>query len=219
MKIDSYDTLLAEAKNWSGRTDLTDDQYNSFIYFTGSMANQLLRIAPMEFTAILDVTEDGHVTIPFDFLELKSMTAFFDNDDSVPLTRVAWEQYVNYVNDDDNANATQPHYFSQQGAFWFLAPRPAVGTKVTCHYFRTLPDIQPDAQTNWLVQLSPLTYLYGTLHFLHLFIYDEERAAYWLEKMQGEITRLQLMYDTSLHTGSSLQVRSVLNSGDTSDVL
>lgn len=219
MKINSYDTLLAEAKNWSGRTDLTDDQYNSFIFFTGSMANQLLRVAPMENTVILDVTEDGHVSIPFDFLELKSLTAFFNDDDSVPLSRVAWEQYINYVNDDDNATVSQPAYFAQQGPFWFLAPKPAVGTKVTCHYFRSMPDIQPTDQTNWLVQLSPLTYLYGTLHFLHLFIYDEERAAYWLEKMQGELTRIQGMYDSTTHTGSSLQVRAQLNSGDTSNVI
>jgi hypothetical protein len=219
MKINSYDTLLAEAKNWSGRSDLTDDQYNSFIYFTGSMANQLLRVAPMENTVILDVTEDGHVTIPADFLELKSLTAFFNSDDSVPLTRVAWEQYINYVNDDANATVTQPSYFAQQGAFWFLAPKPAVGTKVTCHYFRTMPDIQSTDQVNWLVQMSPLTYLYGVLHFLYLFIFDEERAAYWLEKLQGELTRLQLMYDSTTHSGSSLQVRAVTNSGDNPDGL
>ena len=206
MKINSYDTLLAEAKNWSGRTDLTDDQYNSFTYFTGSMANQLLRIAPMEWTVILDVTEDGHVIIPPDLLELKSLTAFFNDDNSVPLQYIAWEQFVNNVNLDDNDD--QPLYFSRQGGFWFISPKPAVGTKVTCHYFRTMPDISADDQTNWLVQLSPLTYLYGTLHFLHLFVYDEERAAYWLEKMQGELTRLQLMFDSSEYAGTSLQVRS-----------
>lgn len=218
MKINSYDTLLAEAKNWSGRTDLTDDQYNSFIFFTGSMANQLLRVAPMEWTVILDVSEDGHVVIPPDLLELKSLTAFFNDDNSVPLVRVAWEQFINYVN-DDTLSETQPLYFSQQGGFWFLAPKPTLGTKVTCHYFRTVPDIQPAEQTNWLVQLSPLTYLYGTLHFLHLFIYDEERAAYWLEKMQGELTRIQLLYDSTTHSGSSLQVRSNLTPGDASNGL
>lgn len=217
MKITTYDSLLTEAKNWSGRRDLTDDQYNSFIYFTGSMANQLLRVAPMEWTLILDVTEDGHVVIPPDFLELKSLTAFFDSNDSVPLTRVSWEQYINYVNDDSTPDDTQPRYFAQQGGFWFLAPSPPLGTKVTCHYFRTMPDIEPDEQTNWLIQVSPLTYLYGTLHFLHLFVFDEERAAYWLEKMQGEITRLQLMYDTSTHSGSSLQVRSNMTPGDSSN--
>ncbi len=213
MKINSYDTLLAEAKNWSGRTDLTDDQYNSFIYFAGSMANQLLRVAPMEWTTILDVAENGSVIIPPDLLELKSLTAFYNDEDSVPLTRVAWEQFVNYYNGADSSE-TQPFHFAQQGGFWFLVPKPAEGTKVTCHYFRTMPDIQPEEQTNWLVQLSPLTYLYGTLHFLHLFVYDEERAAYWLEKMQGELSRIQMLYDSTTHSGSSLQVRSRDNPGD-----
>lgn len=206
MKIDSYDTLLAEVKNWSGRVDLTDDQYNSFIYFTGSLANQLLRVAPMEWTVILDVSEDGHIIIPSDFLELRSLTAFFNDDDSVPLQYIAWDQFVNNVNLDNNDD--QPLYFSRQGGFWFLSPKPALGTQVTCHYFRTMPDISQEDQINWLVQLSPLSYLYGTLHFLHLFVMDEERAAYWLDKFQAELTRLQLMYDKSEYTGTSLQVRS-----------
>lgn len=206
MKINSYDTLLSEVKNWSGRVDLTDDQYSSFIYFTGSLANQLLRVAPMEWTVILDVSEDGHVIIPEDFLELRSLTAFFNSDDSVPLQYIAWEQFVNNVNLDDNND--QPLYFSRQGGFWFLSPKPAVGTQVTCHYFRTMPDISEEDQINWLVQLSPLSYLYGTLHFLYLFVFDEERAAYWLDKFQAELTRLQLMYDKSEYTGTSLQVRS-----------
>lgn len=218
MRINTYPSLLAEAKNWSGRTDLTDEQYNSFIFFAGSMANQLLRIAPMEWTVVLDISEDGHVVVPFDLLELKSLTALFDDESSVPLQRIAWEQYVNYVNDTDPSE-TQPLFFSQQGAYWFVTPVPAPGAKVTCHYYRVMPDIDQDNPVNWLVQLSPLTYLYGTLHFLHLFVYDEERAAYWLEKMQGELSRIQLMNDTAEHAGSSLRIRDRQNPGDTPDVL
>lgn len=206
MKITTYDSLITEVKNWFNRADISDTQYHSFTYFAGSMANQLLRVAPMEWTSILDVSPDGHVVIPPDFLELKSITAAYNDENSVPLQRVAWDQFVNYLNGATDAD-TQPTYFGEQGGFWFLGPLPKVGTKVTVHYFRTMPDIDVQNQTNWLVQLSPLTYLYGTLHFAYLYVMDEERAQYWLDKMNGELTRLQLMYDSAKYTGSALRVR------------
>lgn len=214
MKITTYDELIAEAKNWSGRTDLTDDQYHSFSYLTGSMASQILRVAPMEWTTVITVGPDGQVVIPPDFYELKSLTWEYNDDDSKPLQQVSWEQFVNYRNGATATADTDTKWFAQQGPFWFLAPNPVSGTSVTCHYFRTIPDIDAVNQTNWLVQLSPLTYLYGVLHFLHLFVYDEERGEYWRQKMEGELARLQNMYDSSLYKGTRLAVQSLKQPGD-----
>lgn len=216
MKITTYDTLIQEAKNWSGRTDLTDDQYHSFSYLAGSMASQILRVAPMEWTVIIDVGPDGQVVIPPDFYELKSLTWEFNEDTSVPLQQISWTQFINYRNGATQAGDTSgSKWFAQQGGFWFLAPNPSVqGTKVTCHYFRTIPDIDQQNQTNWLVQLSPLTYLYGVLHFLHLFVYDEERGEYWRQKMEGELSRIQNLYDSSQYKGTVLAVQSKDQPGD-----
>lgn len=214
MKITTYDTLIQEAKNWSGRTDLTDDQYHSFSYLTGSMASQVLRVAPMEWTVVIDVGPDGQVVIPFDFYELKSLTWENNAEDSVPLQQIGWHQFINYRNGATADGDQESRFFAQQGPFWFLSPNPAPGTKVTCHYFRTIPDIGPTEQTNWLIQLSPLTYLYGTLHFLHLFVYDEERGEYWRGKLEGELQRIQNLYDSSLWKGTLLSVQSKAQPGD-----
>lgn len=216
MKISTYDELITEAKNWSGRSDLTDEQYHSFSYFTGSMASQILRVAPMEWTTIIDVGEDGQVVIPPDFYELKSLTWAYDSETSVPLQQVSWTQFVNYRNAATKQQEDQAKFFAQQGPFWFLSPAPDFDkpSAVTCHYFRTIPDIDSTNQTNWLIQLSPLTYLYGVLHFLHLFVYDEERAEYWRAKMAGEIDRIQMMYETSLYKGTVLAVQNKDNPGD-----
>lgn len=218
MKITTYDELIQEAKNWSGRNDLTDDQYHSFSYLSGSMASQILRVTPMEWTTIIDVDVDGHALIPYDFYELKSLTWAFDSDTSVPLQQVSWPQFVNYVNGAE-ASDTNAKWFSQQGAFWFLAPKPLPGSKVTCHYFRAAPDIGPMEPTNWLLQVSPLTYLYGVLHFLHLFVMDEERGEYWRQKMEGELARIQNMYESSLYKGTLLAVQNKDQPGDYGYVL
>lgn len=212
MKVATYDSLLKELKGWSNRNDITDEQYGSFIYMAGSLASQTLRVVAMENVELLDVSPDGHVVIPPDYLQLKSLSHAWDTEDSVPLSRIAWDQYINYLNADINAFA--PHFFARQGPYWFIAPKPPAGGKVTCHYYRTMPDINPDEQTNWLVQMSPLTYLYGALHFFCLFTFDEERAEFWLKKFQSELIRIQEMNDNSEYAGASLAVRSKEYNGD-----
>lgn len=206
MKIASFDELIAAVKSWSNRDDLSDDLIASFTYMAGSMASQILRVPAMESIALLEVNEHGHVIIPPDFVQLKAMTHEWDSEHSVPLSIVAWDQYVNYLNSDIQAYA--PHFFARQGPYWFIAPKPAAGTKVTCHYYRTMPDIGPTEQFNWLVQMSPLSYLYGSLHFLNLYVMDEARADFWLTKFQGELIRIQQMNDLAEHAGTSLTVRS-----------
>lgn len=218
MAINTYADLVREIRNWSNRKDLTDDEIQSFVYFAGSLANQALRVVAMENSVILDVTEDGHCVIPFDFQELRSLTASFNSNSSVPLEKIAWDQYINYVN-DASWNDKTPRFFARQGPYWFLAPAPNVATKLTCHYYRTMPDISDTEPTNWLIDMSPMCYLYGSLHFLFLYVFDEERAAFWQEKFKGEIERLQNMNDTAEYRGTSLTVRNRTTQGANSNGL
>lgn len=212
MRIANYTDLLTSLKDWSNRSDLSEEVLGNFVYLTGSLACQTLRVPAMENTMILDVTADGHVNLPFDLLELRSLTHAWNSEKSVPLSRIAWDQYVNYLN--AGIPDYSPHFFARQGPYWFIAPKPPEASKVTCHYYRTLPDLSPQEQTNWLVQMSPLTYLFGSLHFLHLYIFDEERADFWLKKFQGEIIRIQAMSDEAEYAGASLAIRSKEYNGD-----
>lgn len=207
MAYETFSELLGLVKGWSNRRDLTDENFYNFIFFAGNMANQLLRVPAMENTLVLDVSVDGQVVIPYDFMELRSLTANFGSTDSVPLERIAWDQFINYYNDDSNPNNTQPLYFARQGAFWFLTPNPGDTVKVTCHYYRAMPDINIDEPTNWLTELSPMTYVFGALHYLYLYLMDDDRAQYWLVKFQDEISRIQAVSDKAEYSGSSLSVK------------
>ena len=207
MSISTYGDILRQVKMWANRSDLTDEQYNSFIFFSGNIANQLLRVPAMESTLILDVTPDGHVSIPFDFLELRSMTYAWGTSDSQPLSRLAWDQFVTYYN-SPNSIDTGIKYFSRQGPFWFLSAKPEAGSKITVHYYRAMPDINSTEQVNWLSKLSPMTYIFGALHYLYMFVQEEERAAYWKNLFNEELGRIQMLGDNSEYKGSSLAVRS-----------
>jgi hypothetical protein len=208
MAYETYSSIVTLVKSWSNRRDLTDENFYNFIYFAGNMANQILRVPAMENTVILEVSPDGHLVIPYDFLELRSLTALFNDQLSVPLERIAWDQFINYKQDDLLNNETNPMYFARQGAYWFLTPQPAAGSKVTCHYYRSMPDVNVDEQENWLTNLSPMTYVFGALHFLYLYLMDDDRAQYWLDKFNGELARLQSLADDAEYKGTSLTIRN-----------
>lgn len=204
MVIATYDDLRQLVRRWANRIDLEDQDVDSFIFFAGNAANQVLRVPAMEWTEILEVTEGGKVTIPFDFLELRSITAEWDSTGSYPLERVAWDQFVNYRN-RDNSNSTR--YFARQGAYFWINAELPVGAKVTMHYYRAMPDISDEQPRNWLLDLSPMAYLYGALHYAHLFLFNEERAEYWKLKYQSELERIQNLATAGEYNGSSLTVR------------
>jgi len=206
MAYETYTEILNLVKTWSNRRDITDDTFFNFIHFAGNMATQVLRVPAMEMTEILNVSPDGHVSIPFDFLELRSLTANFDEKASQPLERIAWDQFINYKAEDYQEKTAS--YFARQGPYWFLQPNPGPTVKVTCHYYRILPDISPTEPTNWLSQLSPMAYVFGSLHYLYLYLMDDDRAAYWLQKFESELARIQSMADDSEYNGTSLSVRA-----------
>jgi hypothetical protein len=207
MAYQTYTEIRDLVKSWSNRGDLTDENFYNFIFFAGNLANQTLRVPPMEFTVILEASVDGHIVIPSDFLELRSLTAKFNEQDSVPLERIAWDQFVNYKHVNSGAG-TDLTYFARQGAYWFLSPQPEPGTKITCHYYRSMPDVNVDEPTNWLTMLSPMTYVFGALHYLYLFLMDDDRAEYWLNKFKAELARIQDMSDGAEYEGTSLTIRN-----------
>lgn len=204
MAIATYADIVHQVRRWTNRTDLEDEDIYSFIYFAGNAANQVLRVPSMEHTDILEVTEGGKIIIPADFLELRSLTAMWNDERGNPLERIAWDQFVNYRNNEDGP---RPKFFARQGPYIWLTPEPAPGDKVTMHYYRSMPDISPDEPVNWLSDLSPAAYLYGALHFAYLFLFDEERAEYWKIKYQTELERIQQLAGTLEHRGSSLTIR------------
>ena len=204
MVIATYADLVNTIKRWLNRADVEDADISTFIYFAGNAANQVLRVPAMETTVLIEVTEGGKITLPSDFLELRAMTAEWNSDQSVPLERVSWDQFVNFRNRDPG---TQARFFSRQGPYLFITPAPAEGARVTMHYYRSMPDLSPEEPFNWLSDLSPQAYLYGALHYAQLFLFNEERAEYWKGKYQSELERIQNLADSAEHRGSALTVR------------
>lgn len=204
MPIASYNDLVSKIPLWAERADLADVTPD-FIYLAEADANAVLRVPAMENMEDLVVT-DGRVEIPFDFMELKWLTVEGEHQDTT-LQYISWDQFVKANRDRGQHLGTVPKYFSRQGGKWYVTPVPANGSVVHCNYYRFIPPLDNIQQRNWLVQVSPQAYLFGGLKHLHDFIMDQDRAAYWSNRFDAELAKIQNMADSSEYEGSILNVK------------
>lgn len=206
MSIVSYEDLLVKIPQWAERVDLPTDLIQDFIYMAEAECSQLLRVPAMENAEQITVT-NGRIKIPFDFMELRRLT--HESEDNV-LQYLAWDQYVQVNTQGGVYQETQtPQFYSRQGTNWFISPEPADGSVILCHYYRYIPALSNDIDSNWLLKFSPQAYLYGGLKYLFEYVMDQDRAAYWEKKFLAEVTKLQQIADSAEHRGTHLAVRTL----------
>lgn len=199
MSIDTYDQVKTALKDWSERQDLTDTVLDQCIFFAENDVSSRIRVPAMENMVVLTVT-DGAVVIPSDFLELRKMQ-FGD----FSVSYLPWDQFVIAK----SQQSSDTIWYSRQGPKWYLSGVPADGDTLTCYYYRLIPAIGPNNVNNWLLQVSPQSYLYGGLKYIYEYLMQTERAAYWAQKLMDEINKLQAMAEMSEHRGSSLAIRPI----------
>lgn len=204
MALSTYSELIQSIKDWAERTDVPDSRIQEFIAFAESDASQQLRVPAMESATKLTVT-DGRVTIPFDFLELRRIT--WEGPQDQVLEYLPWDQFVKV---NRGHPGSQPLYFSRQGPVWYISGEPGDGSEVLVHYYNYIPELNDTVQdTNWLLDMSPQAYLYGSLKYMYEYLMDQDRATYWDNKFKGELNKLQAIADLAEHRGSSLSVKTL----------
>lgn len=202
MSIDTFDSLKTAITSWAERSDIPNTILEQFIFMTESDVYQQLRVPAMEFQELLAL-DQGRIVVPFDFLELRRLT--WEGSQETTLEYLPWDQFVKV-----NAVPGQtPRYYSRQGANWFISGDPGDGQTILCHYYRYFDALSSTNPTTWLLNMSPQSYLFGGLKYLYEYTMDQERAAYWGNKFDKELNKLQAIADLSEYRGSTLSVKSL----------
>ena len=202
--IKDVQTLGIAMAAWADRGDLGPDLLLEFIDFAGRSACQQLRVPAMERVVLLR-PDDGRLAIPTDYLELRSIVGPASSRTKA-LEYVPWDYFVQESN---KLSAGEPAIFTRRGNTWYIYPEPADDAVFSCNYYATFEPLGPETPTNWLLELSPMTYLFGGLRYLCEYTMDNERAAYWEQKFNQEIARIQALADRSEHRGSTLATRLI----------
>jgi hypothetical protein len=199
-RIVDFQSLVVAIQDWSARGDITVPLIEQFIGMAEAKANELLRVPSME--AVKDISVvSGRLQIPNDFMELRALTSP-DGDSSRQLRYVSFDQFMKIR----HTGAQDSIAFNRQGPYWYLASEPADGANYTCYYYRGIETLESLNPVNWLLQMSPQSYLYGALWYLFEYTFDDARAQYWQARFMTEIQTIQAIADAAEHHGSILAV-------------
>lgn len=172
MALSTFDGLKASVADWLARDDLSE-QIVDFITIGEARINRELRTREMIET-LSEPVSTQEFDVPEDFVETMSLT--IDSDNAVPLEYRPFDDMSSRVMSDQSG---PPVAFSVVGSHFFLFPTPDGSYTYTLRYYKKVPALTADNQTNWLLSKAPDVYLYAALCEGAKFLLDDARVAYW----------------------------------------
>lgn len=188
MAITTFGTLKTALAEWGDQgTSISDAQLGEFVQFATIMFNfgieeiPALRIREMEEIATITPTA-GACTLPTDYQQYRRVTvpsAF-----RTPLTYITPETSDDLY--DDRGSGT-PIHFTIIGSSLYMFPLTTSNIELT--YYKSIPALSADSDTNWLLTKHPSLYLHGSLFQLAMFRRNDalqaRSAAMTLSLMSG----------------------------------
>ena len=200
-EITTYSGLLAEIGFWLNRSDLTE-RIPVFVKLLESRLNRILRVPEMEATETFS-TEATH-DFPTDFLELINL--YLDSDPRVDLEAVSLDTLRTKYNLQTTG---QPQAFSLSNGTIIFGPAPDSTYSAVLTYYKKIPALSSDNETNWLISSHPDVYLWGALCMAELYIWDDPRVGMWKAAWDEALNELKTDQGNRKRYGASpLRIRS-----------
>lgn len=173
--IPDLDTLITVVQEELDRDDLSA-KIPRFISFVEAIFNRELRAPQMERTATWNtVNEDTN--LPFDYLAMRAI--YEEGSPDRPLRGMA----PTAIRQGYDGSTGIPVAYALVSGGLRLIPPPSGSTLLTMDYFAKIDPLSVEEPSNWLLELHPDAYFYGTLY----------RAEHHLKNSQAALEYKQLM--------------------------
>lgn len=200
--------LREQVKFWSERDDISDAQINQFIKLVESEYKDDLYLPPNEKIVLLTTDANGELIIPSDYLKTKHMKVKDANGN----WKVLYRKPNEFVTVGSSiASTDSPAFFERSGNKFIFAPAAGEGTEIYLTYYCLIPSlldievVDPES-INFVMAVMPTIYLFGTLMFLYMYTFNEERANYNTNLYTIAKQDLIGMQNDAEMSGSSLHV-------------
>lgn len=173
MALDTYTNLSTAIGTWGTRS-YGMSQTDEFILIAEDRINSRLGAQyRRETTTTLTTNSSGEVTLPTDFIGMRSLTR--DITGAEPLIPVSWRTLVNL---NPNETSGIPTNYAFYGATLRVAP--VCEDDFIAIYWAKLTGLGTNNATNWLLTLKPSVYLFYCRAAQAAFEEEEERATFYL---------------------------------------
>lgn len=189
MTISSYSELKTALATWSGRSDTTSRDDEAIDMWEGEV-NRRVRVRNMETSATGNmVSGTATISLPTDFLEIRTITY-------VPATgSIRKLEYVTPEQADafEYAGNGAPQWYTFVGGAIALYPTPDSTYAYTIKYYARLSALSSSSgyTTNWLLSNNPDLYLAGSIKWIAALNKDGESLAAWKGQVEEGLAQLE----------------------------
>lgn len=223
MILNNYKGLRETVVDWLDRQDIAD-KVDTFIKFTTIDVARELRLPTMERTSIIGVYGDGSAKVPYDLIEARNINWIEVNSDTmkvlsrIPLNR---SSFTEYQKSRDNKNlSNKPHSFTRLVRDFKVFPLSNTEDNIKngvvynedligyieVIYYALPSDLKNDTDYNWILQVAPDIYFYGTMYRAYQYVKNLEQAQYWEDKYIKSMKTIQQSSNVSEWAGGPIVV-------------
>ena len=173
MALSTYAELQTSIADWLNRSDLTA-QIPDFISLAEAEFTRTLRHRKMITRSDATIDSEYSAT-PADWMQTQQLILKTN-----PVTALEYVtgEALNQLKATSSA-VGRPAYYTNIGTEIQVFPSPDASYTAELVYFRNVPVLSDGNTTNWLLQLAPDLYLYGTLLQSAPYLRDDERIPTW----------------------------------------
>ncbi len=202
MALDSFANLKLSIADWLNRDDLTA-VIPDFIKLAETQLNREIRHYKMHNKATAEIDTQYSAT-PTDWLQ---SIRFHLNDASATLLKQTSPEEIAKFRDDADNSKGKPQFYAHIGDLIEVFPSPDSTYTGELLYYQKIETLSDTNTSNWLLQMSPDAYLYGSLLQASPYLQADERMAVWGATYQGIINSINGESDNTRHSASNLQLR------------
>jgi hypothetical protein len=173
MAITDLASLRTRFLDWADNNDITDEAANEFVQFATHTFNYgSADIAPLrtrDMVATVSLTPSSSVaTLPDDYLQFRSVTL-----------NTASPRLLSYVSPDDAVSLYGNNWAGLSNSFTVVGNQltlyPANSSNVSLVYYQKIPELEADADTNWVLEKHSNLYLHTALYHLGIYRKDNDQ--------------------------------------------
>lgn len=200
MSLDNYDGLVAEIADWLNRQDLVS-KIPTFVRMLEAQVNRKLRTHQMMQRSTASITTD-YTALPDDFRALYS--AILLTDPVVPLDYVTPSEMSSIRS---KYTPRTPFAYSIVGSALEVGPPPDQAYPIEIVYYKQIPYLSVDNETNWLLAEHPDVYLWGSLLMAAPYLNNDDRVGVWGSALSSVLEEIMVSDERALRGGTALKAR------------
>jgi hypothetical protein len=202
MALTTYAELKASIADWLDRDDLTNVITDFITLAEHQMEREIRHYKMIERSAAN--LDSRYSAVPADWLQ--TIRFGITSADTYRLEMVSIDDIIT-KRERSLDTVGRPKYYAHVGDLFELYPTPDKAYATELVYYQKIPALSASNTSNWLLDVAPDAYLYGSLLQAAPYLGEDERVQVWSSLYSGAVASVNSSSDRTRQSSGNLRMK------------